>query len=284
MKVRLAAPAKVNLTLEVLGRRADGYHDLASVMATIDLADDVRIAPARSLDVRIRPPVGAARGDDLASRAARALAAACAREPHVHVTIRKRIAVAAGLGGGSSDAGAVLRGLARMWRAADVDLVRIGAEVGSDVPFFARGVPLARVSGRGERVEPIAPPAGPLWVSLVILPVRSSTREVFAALEGVRGDGRATAEIARALAAGDAAAATMRPLLRNDLTTAAERVAPRVADARAAARAKGIELHVSGSGPSLFALADDRAHAIHLSRALRRIGLRARPHQIAVTS
>lgn len=282
-KVRVAAPAKVNLTLEVLGRRADGYHDLASVMATIDLVDDVRVAPARALDVRIGPPVGAPRGEDLASRAARAIAAACGREPRVHVRIRKRIPVAAGLGGGSSDAGAVLRAAARLWGERGLDLVRIAAEVGSDVPFFAAAHAVARIAGRGEQVDALPAPGGPMWIVLVTSSVRLATRDVFAALGAVRSDGGATAELAAAFARGSVDARTVRPLLRNDLTTAAERIAPSVAEARSAAKARGIDLHLSGSGPSLFALADDRARAIHMARSLRRVGLRARPSQLAYT-
>jgi 4-diphosphocytidyl-2C-methyl-D-erythritol kinase len=104
---------------------------------------------------------------------------------------------------------------------------------------------------------------------------------VFGALGDVRGDGRATAELARAFETGAATPEVLRAAARNDLTAAAERVTPAVAAARAAARAKGIDLHVSGSGPSLFAIADDRAHAIHLSRALRRMGMRARAHAVA---
>jgi 4-diphosphocytidyl-2-C-methyl-D-erythritol kinase len=276
------APAKVNLTLEILGRRGDRYHDLASVMATVDLHDDVRVGPARTLDVRIRPPIDAAPGDDLASRAVRALAAASGREPHAHVTIRKRIPVAAGLGGGSSDAGAVLRALQELWEIRDADLTAIGASVGSDVPFFAAGHALARIGGRGERVAPIDPPADPLWIALTLLPARSATRDVFAAHDAPRSDGRATEELAGLFASGSVSPAEVRALARNDLAAAAERVCPLVADARAAARGCGIELIVSGSGPSLFAVADGRAHAIRMSRALRRAGLRARARTLAV--
>ena len=296
-KIHVLAPAKINLTLEVLGRRADGYHDLASVMTTVDLYDDVRIGPARALDVRIRPPihpggpaVDAPRGEDLASRAVRAIAAACGREPNVHVIVRKRIPVAAGLGGGSSDAGAVLRAVRDLWELGDIDLMPIAAAVGSDVPFFAAGCVLARVGGRGEHVEPIAPsslpggPAEPLWISLVTPPARSATRDVCAAFDGPRGDGRATDEVVRLFATGTATPAALRARACNDLTAAAERVSPIVAEARAAARERGIDLHVSGSGPSLFAIADDRAHAIRMSRSLRRAGLRARPHALAVAT
>src|SRR5437763_13069735 len=122
-------PAKVNLTLEVLGSRGDGYHELASVFATVDLRDRVRAAPSRVLDVRIAPDVSAAAGDDLASRAVRALADACERPALAHVRVRKRIPVAAGLGGGSSDAGAVLHALSRAWRHDGADLVTMEARV-----------------------------------------------------------------------------------------------------------------------------------------------------------
>lgn len=283
-KVRILAPAKVNLTLEVLGRRSDGYHEIASVMATIDLCDDVRIGPARTLDVRVRPPLDVPRGEDLASRAARAIAAACGREPRVHVLVRKRIPVAAGLGGGSSDAGAVLRGLAELWEARDLDLSAIAAQLGSDVPFFAAGHALARIGGRGERVERVAPLATPMWISLVTLPARSATRDVYAALDRPAGDGRVTDEVARLFASGTATPAGLRALARNDLTAAAERACPLVAAARASARARWIDLVVSGSGPSLFAIAEDRAHAMRVSRSLRRAGLRARPYALAIST
>src|SRR5256884_6899891 len=156
------APAKVNLTLEVLGSRPDGYHELASVFATVDLRDRVRVAPWRALDVKIVPTVDAPRGDDLASRAVRALADASGRPALAHVRVAKRIPVAAGLGGGSSDAGAVLRGLARVWRC-ELDLVALGATIGSDIPFFAAGADFALVEGRGERVRALRPPGDRLW-------------------------------------------------------------------------------------------------------------------------
>ncbi len=300
--VRVAAPAKVNLTLEVLGRRADGYHELASVMATIDLADDVRVGRARSLDVRIRPPLdlpvagGSASfyprdravSDDLATRAAVAIARACGREPRLHVVVRKRIPVAAGLGGGSSDAAAVLRAAAALWRV-DLDLVALGATIGSDVPFFASSAPVARVGGRGERVDPIPPPREPFWIALVRVPARVATPEVFGAYSS-RGappsstPAWATDALARSLASGSATPSLLRELARNDLTATAERLCPPIAEARAAAKARGIDLVLSGSGPSLFAIADDRADALRIARSLRRVGLRARPHAVAMTA
>ena len=97
----VAAPAKLNLALAVTGKRADGYHDIVSVFARIDLADDVRVARHRELEVRNTMDIGP--GEDLAARAVRALAMATGRKAHAFVRIRKRIPIAAGLGGGSSD-------------------------------------------------------------------------------------------------------------------------------------------------------------------------------------
>jgi len=281
-RISLAAPAKVNLTLEVLHRRDDGYHDLASVMATVGLHDDVSVSVARTLDVRVTPSAGIEIGTDLASVAARALAAATGREPRARIEVRKRIPVAAGLGGGSSDAGAVLRALAKLWRVEGIDLAAVGASVGSDVPFFASGHTIARVGGRGERVEPLPGLSRELWIALVTIPVRVPTPAVFAALDpSHRGTAAATDALARRLRSGDADPVAVRSHLRNDLTSAAERVCPLIAQARAAASARGIDLALSGSGPSMFALGDDRQHAIRLARSLQVAGLHARPYRLA---
>ena len=279
--VVLMAPAKVNLTLEVLGRRTDGYHELASVFATVDLRDRVRVAPWRELDVRIAPAVGAAPGDDLATRAVHSIADAAGRQALAHVRVRKRIPVASGLGGGSSDAGAVLRGLARVWRL-DVDLTPVAARVGSDVPFFVSGAAYALVRGRGELVE-VLPAPDPLWIALVQLPERVSTADVFAAHRARPSRGERSAKLATTLRDRAATVAAIRACLHNDLLEAAERAAPAIAAARKTASAMRIDLAMSGSGPSLFALGDDRADAIRIARRLRRAGLRTRVLILGVT-
>jgi 4-diphosphocytidyl-2-C-methyl-D-erythritol kinase len=279
--VVLMAPAKVNLTLEVLGPRADGYHELASVFATIDLRDRVRVARWRELDVRIAPAVDAPVGDDLASRAVRALADASARPALAHVRVRKRIPVASGLGGGSSDAGAVLRALSRVWRLDGVDLMPVAARVGSDVPFFVSDAAYALVRGRGELVEKLPAPE-PFWIALVQLRERVSTAAVFAAHRGKPSNGERSAKLAKALRDRNVTVAVMRDAIHNDLRDAAERTAPAIAEARKTAAGMGIDLAMSGSGPSLFALGDDRAHAIRIARRLRRVGLRVRVVSLGV--
>src|SRR5919204_970817 len=175
--VRIAAPAKLNLALEVVGKRDDGYHELRSVFVTLDLRDELRVAPHKRLEVRNSLRVD---GEDLAARAVKALARAAGREPHAFVRIHKRIPPAAGLGGGSSDAAAALRALAQLWRS-DADLVRVAAEVGSDVPFFAAALPAALVSGRGEHVRPLPAPQEGIHVVVLRPPLRLATAEVFAA-------------------------------------------------------------------------------------------------------
>ena len=277
--IALAANAKLNLALAVTGRRSDGYHELRSVFVTIDLADDVRVAKHSRLEIRNTMRFA---GEDLASVAVRALARATGRDPHAFVRIRKRIPIAAGLGGGSTDAGAVLRALAPLWEV-DVDLVRVAAGIGSDVPFFASGVTAALVSGRGEIVEPLPPPREPLHVVLVRPTVRLATRDVFDELRAdERGDASHVDAIARAFADGVVTPDLVRVHAANDLLAPAERRCDAIASWRAVGAARGIALFLSGSGPSLFAVADDRADALRIARILRRSGLRARPHVVGL--
>jgi len=276
--IALRAPAKLNLALAIVGERPDGYHELRSVFATIDLADDVRVATHRRLEVRN----SIAMADDVAARAVRVIARACGRDPTAFVRIRKRIPIAAGMGGGSSDAAAVLRALAILWRV-DVDLVALAAEVGSDVPFFASGARVALVLGRGEIVEPLPTPAEPLHVVVVRPTMRLSTAEVFAAHRAEDGGALAHVDaIADAFVRGRMTPDLLRTHAENDLLAAAARKCEAIASWRAAAAARGVPLALTGSGPTLFSVADDRADALRIARILRRAGLRARAHAVAL--
>ncbi len=278
--VRLLAPAKVNLTLEVVGTRADRYHELRSVFATIDLADRVRVAAAKRLDIDVRPDPGGPPGEELTARAVRALADATGHPATAHIRVDKRIPIAAGLGGGSSDAGTALRGLAMIWRT-DLDVVAVGARVGSDVPFFASGVRFALVEGRGERVRELSAPIDPVWIVMVRVSARVPTRDVFRALRSDEwSDGQATAMLTRAFDSGSIDPGTIRSQMRNDLLGAATRVCRDIGEARLIAGSKGVTLSLSGSGPSLFCIADSRADSLRLARILRGAGLDARPHEL----
>ncbi len=280
--ITIAAPAKLNLALAVTGKRSDGYHDLVSVFATLDLADDVRVAPYRALVVRNTMDVGP--GEDLAGLAVRVLASAAGREAHAFVRIRKRIPIAAGLGGGSSDAAAVLRGLAALW-GIEADLVAIAARVGSDVPFFAAGAAVALVSGRGEVVTPLPGPREPVHVVVLRPPVRLRTAEVFGDVRAHEmGHADQVEALATAFRAGAVTPQTLREHAHNDLLAAAERHCEAIAAWRATAAARGIALSLTGSGPTLFAVADDRGDALRIARILRRAGLRGRAQIMAGTT
>jgi 4-diphosphocytidyl-2-C-methyl-D-erythritol kinase len=277
--VRIAAPAKLNLALAVVGKRADGFHDLRSVFARLDLADDVRVAPHRTLEVRNTIDIGP--GEDLAARAVRVLAHETAREPRAFIRIRKRIPLAAGLGGGSSDAAAVMRALATLW-GVDVDLVSVGAQVGSDVPFFAANVAVALVSGRGEVVAPLRAPPDPFHVVVLRPPVRLRTADVFAALQPKEiGNFGHVEALAQAFRDSTVTPETLRAHADNALLAAAERRCEAIASWRAAAAARGIALALTGSGPTLFAVADDRGDALRIARILRRAGLRGHAQVVA---
>jgi 4-diphosphocytidyl-2-C-methyl-D-erythritol kinase len=277
--VRVAAPAKLNLALAVVGKREDGYHDLRSVFVTLDLIDDVRVAPHKRLEVRNSMKVD---GEDLAARAVKALARAVAREPTAFVDIRKRIPLAAGLGGGSSDAAATLRGLAQLWRV-EADLVGVGADVGSDVPFFAAGVPAALVSGRGEHVRPLPAPRDAIHVVVLRPPLRLATAEVFAAFAmSDRVAASRVDSLARAFDEGRVTPDVIRTYAANDLLSAAERKCEAITTWRTAAAARGIALFLTGSGPTLFAVADDRGDALRVARILKHAGMRAHPHTICM--
>jgi len=277
--VRVTAKAKLNLALAVVGKRDDGYHELRSVFVTLDLADDVRVAPHKRLEVRNTLPLD---GEDLAARAVTALARATGREPFAFVSIRKRIPLAAGMGGGSSDAAATLHGLAQLWRV-DADLMRIGAELGADVPFFASGARAAFVSGRGELVRALAPPRDPIDVVVLRPPLRLPTAEVFGSF--TMSDRVAASRVEQLVSAFEQGRVTpdvIRTYAANDLLAAAERQCEAITTWRTAAAARGIPLFLTGSGPTLFAVADDRGDAVRVARILRRAGMRAHPHKICV--
>jgi 4-diphosphocytidyl-2-C-methyl-D-erythritol kinase len=159
-RVIVRAPAKVNWTLEVLGRRDDGYHEIVTTLQTIDLCDTITLTPADAIELEITGDCAALADepveDNLAYRAAVLLRERSGYAAGVHIELEKHIPVAAGLGGGSSDAAAVLRGLRALWQLdlSDDGLMRMATDLGSDVPFFVVGG-RARATGRGEKIEPL---------------------------------------------------------------------------------------------------------------------------------
>lgn len=172
--------AKVNLTLEILSKRADGFHEIQSVLQTIDIYDSLFLEPAPDLVLEEGVP-GLPPEDNLVMRAARLLQKETGTEKGARLRLRKRIPVAAGLGGGSSDAAATLRGLNRLW-GLGLDTPRLegmAAQLGSDVPFFIRGG-TALVQGRGEVLTQL-PDVQETWFVLACLPIQlpNKTAELY---------------------------------------------------------------------------------------------------------
>jgi 4-diphosphocytidyl-2-C-methyl-D-erythritol kinase len=269
------APAKVNLTLHVLGRRSDGWHELDSVVAFAGCCDALAFEPAETLSLIVDGPTAAAAGpseSNLVLRAARALAERVPRLALGRFRLLKVLPVAAGLGGGSSDAAAALRALAAANGLAPEDerLFAAAAAVGADVPVCL--APRARImGGRGEK---LGPPIGlsPFAAVLANPNVAVSTPAVFAAL-GLEAGASIDAPSAPRLEVGCDAARALEALEagRNDLQASATRIAPAIGDAlEALARLDGARLvRMSGSGATCFALFDDRHAAARAARALR---------------
>ena len=206
--MRIEARAKINWTLDITGRRADGYHLMDMLMQPVTLCDTVTLAPADNLTLTCSgDPLLPADEKHLALRAARALQAhtGCTLGAAIHV--EKHIPVGAGMGGGSADAAAVLAGLNRLWQTGldQETLEAIGLTLGADVPFCLRGG-LTRTTGIGEVMQDL--PCGKCWPLVVIQPCEGlSTKEIFTAYhEGVVDARPDNAAAAAALAAGNAQA------------------------------------------------------------------------------
>ncbi len=263
MAVAAFAPAKINLYLHVTGRRDDGYHLLDSLVAFLDIGDRLRVEPAASMSLVVDGPEAAdlaAIGDDnLVLRAARLLADRAGVTGGAALHLEKHLPMAAGIGGGSSDAATALLALKRLWRVSleDEALCALGARLGADVPacLYRRAV---WVGGIGERLEPAEPlpEAGILLVN----PRRAlPTAAVFAARRGPFGHAGRFAPTSRNASA---LAHALMPC-RNDLTEAAVGLVPEIAAVLAwlMGLPGSLLARMSGSGATCFALFADRAAA-----------------------
>lgn len=268
------APAKLNLTLEVTAERSDGYHEVRSVLQTVNLCDSLHFHPAPELtfscgDRRWRPEAS------LVSRAAALLREETGIYQGASVEVEKRIPLTAGLGGDSSDAAAALRGFDELWELGLglPRLLELAAQLGSDVPFFLHGGTVL-ATGRGEVVTPL-PPLPRRWVVLVLPPVLGIPRktvQLYACLRpGHYTGGQVTDRLAAKLAQGEEITDAM-------LFNVFESVAPDIFDGLDQYReqfleAGAVRVHLAGSGPALFTLAADKALAGGIYDKLQRQGL-----------
>jgi 4-diphosphocytidyl-2-C-methyl-D-erythritol kinase len=253
-RIEIIAAAKVNLALEILSRRPDGYHEIATVMHAVDLSDRLVLEDAAAIEVCTRAAGVPTDERNLAHRAAVALRDAAGIQRGARITLDKHIPVAAGLGGGSTDAAATLLGLNQLWglRWSAARLSELAVGLGMDVPFFLRGG-AALATGRGERLKPLG--GSSLGLVLVNPKFAVSTAEMYGRVTpSLYTDGGHALGAVKALRShGPARVAAS---LYNGLEPAARAAYPQIGQMEAALVAAGaLGAAMSGSGPTVFGVA-----------------------------
>ncbi len=264
------APAKLNLTLEVLAKRPDGFHEIRSVIQTINLCDSLRFQLSQRIEFKSDMPNWIPE-DSLVSKATSLLQQATGCGKGATIEVSKRIPLVSGLGGDSSDAAAILRGLNKLWELSlsRDELLKLAVQLGSDVAFFLYGG-TALVEGRGEIVTPL-PPFPHMWVVLALPPVprlTGKTERLYASLKASHyTDGQVTERLVEELKAG-------REFTPSFLFNTFENVAfSRFSGLRVSrdhiVKIGATNVHLAGSGPALFILVRDRTQAEDLYIRLR---------------
>ena len=267
-RVAVRAPAKVNLFLRVLGRRADGYHDLRTLFQSIDVFDDVSVElGGTEIELEIDGPDLGPVSENLAYRAASTYRAAAGLEDGVRIALRKRIPAGAGLGGGSSDAAAVLSCLSALTGDADRERLHVlGASLGSDVPFFLGSSTLALGTGRGDVLEAL-PSLPEAHLVVAFVPVHVSTRAAYAALAEQREGGGSPPIVARQTSLQNWA--DVRSVAFNDFERVVATFQSEIMRALTALKEAGAGFALlSGSGGASFGLFDDRDQAVGVAADL----------------
>jgi len=270
----IASPAKVNLFLRVLGRRPDGYHELVTLFHRISLCDQLRLKKIRRPSFRLVTSglkLGPARAN-LIYKAFQALRKVASWEGGVEVTLEKRIPVAAGLGGGSSNAAHFLLGMNRLFQLglSGRALIRMGALLGSDIPFFLYEVNQAVGTGRGEKIKPLAS-SRKFWFVLVVQSIGIPTSRVYQRLGAPP-----LTRISRAVTITSALSAQVKKgeqdhYLHNDLFAAGCSIRPELRQIDLLFDELGASRRLmSGSGPTLFSIHRSKREAEHIARRIRR--------------
>lgn len=275
-RLQAYAPAKINVCLRVVGRRADGYHLLESYVVPVSLFDYVTVrvgAGGRSVSLTCTDPAMPVSGDNLAVRAARLFLARTSIPAAVAIALKKEIPIGAGLGGGSSDAAAVLVALDRLLetRIPRSELARWALELGADVPFFVYGCP-ARVSGIGDLVEAAESPLR--WPLVVAFPgVGLRTADVYRAYDRSLTNPVPASSIAPLIPGRQ----PLKELLVNDLEAAAMQILPVVQSLKERLRDLGaVGALMSGSGAAVFGVWERRERALAAAEEMKREGIWAR--------
>ncbi|GIP01423.1 4-(cytidine 5'-diphospho)-2-C-methyl-D-erythritol kinase [Paenibacillus lautus] len=271
MKIYEKAPAKINLMLDVLHKRPDGFHEVEMVMTMIDLADRLEMSEQKRDTIIITSQAGYIPLDEknLAFQAARLIKERYDVKKGVHIHLDKKIPVAAGLAGGSSDAAATLRGLNRLWGLGipQEELLALGAELGSDVPFCVTGG-TALATGRGEVLTPIPNPPQ-CWVIVAKPPINVSTAEVYGRLRSEQIQRHPSAErMVEALTQGSFQ--QMCQSLGNVLEEVTLKMHPEVQQLKEGMLKLGADgALMSGSGPTVFGLVSKESKVARIYNGLR---------------
>jgi len=270
-KIMEKAAAKINLSLDVLRKREDGYHEVEMIMTMVDLADRIEMQELPRDTIIISSQAGYIPLDEknLAFQAARLIKDRYDVKQGVYIHLDKKIPVAAGLAGGSSDAAATLRGLNRLWKLGipTEELQKLGAELGSDVPFCVTGgTAIAR--GRGEQLEPIGSPPQ-CWVVLAKPPINVSTADVYGRLNAGRiSHHPSTEEMTTAIREKNFQKVCAN--LGNVLEEVTLELYPEVRQLKSVMQRLGADgVLMSGSGPTVFGLCAKESKAIRVYNGLR---------------
>ena len=277
--VRSIAPAKINLTLEILGKRSDGFHEIDTVMSTVSLADTLTVTrsePGSGLSYHVTGPGSESLSvsEDISCSAAKLLADVSKTALDINIHLDKRIPISGGLGGGSSDAAAMLRALNILWDLnwSDDQLSEFASEIGSDVPFFVHGG-FCHCTGRGELIEEL--PDLSNFRMLILSPdvdtLDGKTASMFKALSKEEfSEGKHSWRVAQRLARGLPPPATD---LVNTFESVIERTNQTLVQRYGSYSEVGaLKLHLSGSGPSVFMFLHPEADITSLTRDFENIG------------
>ena len=272
--LRLSSPAKINLFLNVLFKRKDGFHEIETLFERISLSDELILVPSRS-GIKItsdskKLPKGPR---NIAYRAAKLLKDRFGIRKGIIIKIKKRIPIAAGLGGGSSNAASVLLGLNRLWKLglSKEKLLRAGAKLGSDVPFFILETPFAVGRGRGEILRKINPPGKKIWHCLVKPPFSISTQAAYRGLKtsGLTPKKADVRMLFHSIHKGDSE--SLSKLLINSLErTLNKRVMAILKIKKELMRGGALGCLLSGSGPTVFGVFPSQKTASSAARSLRK--------------
>lgn len=267
MRLETLAYAKINLSLEVTGKRDDGYHEIKTVLHTIDLADRLTFSPAERTSLQCDKP-SLEDEQNLVLRTCQLIQKYTDHQGGAAITLEKNIPIAAGLGGGSSDSAATFKALNELWETnlGESELEELALRLGSDIPFFLNGA-CALAQGRGEMLSPLLPVSG-IW-AVVATPsseIAEKTARLYSLLEERDfSDGSATVELAERIQDGSVTLHEIRDAGMNTFERVARQAFPGLDGlAERFLKSGAAFVRLSGSGPSLFTLTDDEEMGRHL--------------------